>query len=383
MERPLRICLVTANFWPAWGGAEGQCRLLARELRRRKHEVTVLTRGWSGAPAEDAVDGVRIRRISVPGSGHWRSALWTLAAARWLRARGREFDLLQAYQMLSPAHAAILGRGRRRGQPVVVRPACSGVDGDVAEMRRLPLTWVRCRLLRTVSAFVTLSAAIETELAELGVGAVPCRRIQNGVDTERFRPVDPAERIALRASLRLPPDRVLCVFVGRLVPQKNPEALLDIWRARPPGEAHLLLVGDGPLRSALAARIAADRSGDRVTLVGATCDSASYLRASDLFVLPSRAEGMPNALLEALACGLPAVATDVPGSREVLEGGGDAGRLVPVGDPTALAEAIARLVRDPAMRQGLGLRASAAVRERYDIHRVVDRYLAVYGELLA
>jgi glycosyltransferase involved in cell wall biosynthesis len=382
MDRQLNICLITANFWPAWGGAEGQCRLLARELHRRNHKVVILTRGWDGAPGEAVVDGVRVRRIPSLGPRYLRSALWTLAAASWLRRQGREFDILQGYQLLSPAHAAILGRHRGARQPIVVRPACSGVDGDVAEVRRLPLTSVRRRMLRRVDAFVTLSGAIEAELAEFGLGAVPCHRIPNGVDRDVFRPATPTERQTLRAALGLPQDRILCAFVGRLVRQKNPEVLLDIWRGSAPQDAHLVLVGDGPLRPRLQARIAADASGDRVTVVGPTPDTASYVRASDLFLLPSRAEGMPNALIEAMACGIPIVATDVPGSREVLGDRGDAGWLVPAGDPVALAEAIGRLVAAPAMRREMGVRARSAALERHDVHRVVQRYLSTYAELL-
>lgn len=383
MDRHISICLITANYWPAWGGAEGQCRLLAKELRRRNHEVAILTRGRSGAPAKEFLDGVSVRRIRAPGAGYWRSGLWTLTAALWLRRHGERFDILQGYQLLSPAHAAILGRHRRTGQPVVVRPACSGVDGDVAEARRLPLTEMRRRMLRRVDAFVTLSDAIEAELTAFGLGAVPCCRIPNGVDCDVFQPATSAERRALREALELPQDRVLCTFVGRLAPQKNPEILLEIWHTRPPQGAHLVLVGDGPLRSRLQSRIAADNSGDRITLVGPTSESSGYLRASDLFVLPSRAEGMPNALIEAMACGIPSVATDVPGSREVLGDRGNAGRLVPEGDPMALAEAMEQLIADTRMRQEMGLGARAAALERHDIRRIVPQYLSAYAELLA
>jgi glycosyltransferase involved in cell wall biosynthesis len=381
MDRELEICLITASYWPAWGGAEGQCRLLARELCRRGHRVVVLTRGREDAPGEELADGVIVRRIPTRGAGHLRSLVWTVVAALWLRRHGRGMDVLQCYQLLSPAHVGVLGRPRRERQPIVVRPACSGVYGDVAEVRRLPLTRVRQRLLRTVDVFVTLTGVIEAELAAFGLGAVPCRRIPNAVDLDTFRPATTAERRELRVRLGLPQDRVLCTFMGRLAPQKNPEALLEAWSVGISPDTHLALVGDGPLRTRLQARIEADGCGDRVTLVGPTGDSAAYLRASDLFVLPSRAEGMSNALLEAMACGIPVVATDVAGNREVVGEDGTAGRLVPAEDPAALAEAVATLVASPTLRREISAAGRARILDRFDIQRVAAQYLSLYEEL--
>ncbi|HTU01666.1 MAG TPA: glycosyltransferase family 4 protein [Candidatus Sulfotelmatobacter sp.] len=375
----MNICLMIASFWPAWGGAEGQCRLLARELSGRGHRVVVLTRGQGRAPATEGQDGFTIRRLPAPGSGRWRSLVWTLTAATWIRVQ-RGLDLFQCYQLLSPAHAAILGRAGRRRQPVVARPACSGPDGDAAEVRRLPFTGLRRQMLSSVDAFVTLSAAIESELAELGLGHVPCHRIPNAVDQQRFRPAAAEERRKLRAQLGLPTDGVLCTFSGRFELQKNPELLLEAWASRRPAGAHLLLVGDGSLRPRLERRIAAAADGS-VTLVGPVEDPAALLRASDLFVLPSRAEGLSNALLEAMACGLPVLASDIPGNRELL-GGGAAGWLVPAEDTARLAEAIEQLVRDPGARSRLGQAARDLARS-YSVERMVDKYLDLYAKLRA
>lgn len=287
---------------------------------------------------------------------------------------------MQCYQLLSPAHVGILGRSRQ--QAVVVRPACSGQYGDVAEVRRLPLTGLRKRLLQRVDVFVTLTQAIEAELAEFGLGAIPRHRIPNGVDLTLFAPADGDERQALRARLGLPKDRVLCAFVGRLTPQKAPDLLLEAWAMGRWSQAHLVLVGDGPLRSRLEARVPSGPHTGIVTFAGATADVASYLKAADLLVLPSRAEGMSNVILEAMACGLPVVATDVPSNREVLGTDGKAGLLVPPGNPAQLAETISALVASPALRREMGAAARAVVQEQFDLQQVVQRYLALYAELV-
>lgn len=383
MSRSLGVCLITATYWPGWGGAERQCRLLARELRRLGHEVMILTRRRPDLPATERIDGVMVHRTPAPGSGLVRSLSWTLSAAAWLRRHGRRCDVLQCYQLLSPAYAGLLGRRRTTlprdsRQPVVIRPACSGPYGDAAEVRRLPFTGLRTRLLRQATAFVTLTTEIEAELAGLRLGAIPCHRIPNAVDTAVFFPAAPGDRHTLRARLALPQDRPLCVFAGRLTPQKGPEILLEAWSRRAETEAHLCLVGDGPLRPELEARAAAGPAAARVTFAGAVEDVADYLRAADLLVLPSRAEGMSNVILEAMACAVPVITSDLSGNRDVLGVDRTRGWLVPRDDPGALAEAIQGLLASPSLRAEIGSAARAVALERFTVQKVVAAYVALY-----
>lgn len=379
MARPLGICLITASYWPGWGGAERQCRLLARELHRLGHEVVILTRCRPDAPSADQVDGVRVYRTPALGSGLLRSLTWTLAAIAWVRRQGRRFEVLQCYQLLSPAHVGIQGHSGR--QAVLVRPACSGPYGDVAEVRRSPLTRLRRRVLQRADAFVTLTEAIEAELAEFGLGMIPCHRIPNGVDLAAFTPAAGDELRALRARLGLPEDRVLCAFVGRLTPQKDPDILLEAWTVGRFSQAHLVFLGDGPLRRSLEARVTSGPLAEQVTFAGPTADVAPYLKAADLLVLPSRAEGMSNTLLEAMACGIPVVATDLPANREVVGTDGRAGWLVRPGDAPELSRAIRTLATTPSLRRDIGAAARARVEERFDLRRVAEQYLALYVEL--
>jgi glycosyltransferase involved in cell wall biosynthesis len=324
-------------------------------------------------------EGVTVCRTPAFGRGHWQSLVWTLTATAWLRRYGRGFNVLQCYQLLSPAHVGILGRSG--DQAVVVRPACSGPYGDVAEARRLPLIGLRRRLLCRADVFVTLTEAIRAELAGFGLGVIPCRHIPNGVDLGAFIPAGDDERRALRARLALPEDRVLCAFVGRLTPQKDPGILLDAWSLGRLSQARLVLVGDGPLRRDLEARVAGGPLAGQVVFAGATADVSPYLRAADLLALPSRAEGMSNALLEAMACGLPVVATDVPGNREILEGERAAGMLVPAGDPVPLSEVLHALVMSSTLRREIGGAARQRTLERFGIDRVGAQYLSLYDEL--
>jgi len=202
--------------------------------------------------------------------------------------------------------------------------------------------------------------------------------IPNGVDVERFAPATPAERQALRRNLHLP-DTPLFMFVGRLTVAKGLDILLNAWAQRDAAlaDACLTLVGDGELRERLvqqAHSLGLDRS---VIFTGSTTDTAPYLRAADAFVLPSRTEGMPVALLEAMACGLPCIATRVGGSAELIDDG-QHGRLIAPEDVGALMRALPEALSMPVW----GERARQRIVERYAMDAVAQRYIGLYEAAL-
>jgi glycosyltransferase involved in cell wall biosynthesis len=143
----------------------------------------------------------------------------------------------------------------------------------------------------------------------------------------------------------------------------------------------LRLVGDGPLRAALEARASALGIHDRVDFAGAIPDGVRTLADMDVFVLPSHMEGMSNSLLEAHAAGLPVVATDVGGNREVTQDGAT-GYIVPPRDPMALADAILRMIKDPARAQALGAAGRTRIVEEFTVQRMVGRLDRLYTNLL-
>jgi glycosyltransferase involved in cell wall biosynthesis len=197
-------------------------------------------------------------------------------------------------------------------------------------------------------------------------------QIYNGVDTDRFRPGP--EREATRARLGLASDALVVGHVGRLVAVKDHPTLFrafDEVRRRVP-QAVLVCVGDGPLEAELRAR-----AGPGVRLVGHHADVADVLRAFDVFALPSRNEGISNTILEAMATGLPVVATAVGGNPELVTDG-VTGALVPGGDVQALAAAVERYLTDSGRRRHHGLLARDTARERFGMEPMVRAYEAVW-----
>lgn len=212
--------------------------------------------------------------------------------------------------------------------------------------------------------------------------------VHNGVEVAAFRPGPPEP--ALRAELRVPEGALIVGSVGNLRPVKDYPCLLRAFAAatqglRVPGGTGaspvLVLVGDGPERPALEALARELGIAGAVRFAGARADVPRLLRLFDVFALSSQTEGISVALLEAMATGLPAVATDTGGNPEVAVEG-ETARLVPVGDPEAMGQALAGLLADPARRRAWGQAARRRVESQFSLDRMVKAYEQVYTELL-
>ena len=185
------------------------------------------------------------------------------------------------------------------------------------------------------------------------------------------------ERAAARQLLGIRESEVMVLNSARLEREKGGADLLAAWGMRPPVKGRLVIIGAKGIKEPVdVARLPA-----RAEYRGWTDDVEVYLRAADVFVLPSHVEGMSNALLEAMAMGLPCVATRVGAAAEMIDDG-HSGLLVDAGDHVALMESIHRLVDDPALRSRLGRQARASVSDRYGIGPVVERIAETYRSIV-
>jgi glycosyltransferase involved in cell wall biosynthesis len=308
---------------------------------------------------------------------------YALLGACWLAAYGRRFSILHAHQALSPALAALFAKRLRPRYRVVVKVACSGAWSDFRLAQDRPMYRRRMAMLGAVDRFVVLNRESAAELQALGLGGVPASLVPNGVDARRFLPAKPAERAGLRARLGIPQDLPVVLFVGRLERRKGLDILFAAWAelVRRADAPRLLIAGPGDA-TAWGREARALGVRDHITFLGGRTDVVDLYRAADLLVFASRAEGCPNVVLEAMACGVPVVATDVAGNREVIGGDGTAGRLVPTDEPTALAEAVSVLAGSASLRREMGAAARERILERFDIDRVGAQYLSLYEDLL-
>jgi L-malate glycosyltransferase len=375
---PLRVCFLVAYFHPFESGAERQALAQGAELVRLGHSVHVLTHAVAGVPTEETIRGIQVHRwIHSSKRGAWFSVSFVASAVRGLRRLRASYDLIHTHQALWEAVAAGVARsGPVRGAPTLVQPASSGYYGEAEELSRIRGSGILRRLMLRNDAFAAISADIERQWRALGVPGERMHRTASGVDGDHFRP-------ARREPHTSEPPRIM--FTGRLHPQKNLDVLLEAWpKVSAETGARLVLLGDGPERKRLEEKARTLRIADSVAFEGVVDDVAEALRSAELFVLPSVAEGMSNSLLEAMATGLPCVASDIGGNRDLLqaEDRGPAGLLVSQPTPESWSDALIALIRDPERRATLGTEARRRVDETYDLRRVTARYVALYRKLL-
>lgn len=249
------------------------------------------------------------------------------------------------------------------------------------------------RLLRRafsplVHRYIPLSRHLENYLRE-GVG-IPVRkivRICNGVDTAVFRPAESGKGAIEGCPFAPSPETFAIGTVGRMHGVKDQttlvQAFLDALRLRPEARerARLILVGDGPLRERATDMLRAADALDLAWLPGERADIADIMRGLDVFVLPSLAEGISNTILEAMASGLPVLATAVGGNPDLVADG-ETGRLVERGDPAAMAAALVDYLDRPELAAAHGAAGLRRARETFGLDVMVERYLGVYDELL-
>lgn len=371
-----RICYVVSYFHPLESGAERQALAQGVELVRRGHSVHVVTHAVPGLSRDEEVRGIQVHRwVHSSKTGPLFAISFVHGVIRALRTLRPHYDVVHTHQALWEAVATGLGRRWLRGAPTLVQPASSGYYGEAEELARtrgFPL--LRRAILRN-SSFAAISEDIERQWLALGVSNDRMTRTASGVDAEHFRPGSSS----LEAEL-LPRPRV--VFTGRLHPQKNLDLLLEAWpQVAQRTAANLILIGQGPERDRLASKAQALGISGRVQFTGALPDPADALRAADVFVLPSVAEGMSNSLLEAMATGLPCLATNIGGNTDLLKDG--VGILVEPDRPQAWADALIGVIEDRERARRLGDAARHRIESEYALPVVVDRYLNLYRELLA
>ena len=385
---PPRVLMVTRRFWPLTGGAESAVAALAAEFRHEQAEPTIITSRWqTDWPPALVHRGVPVVRLAHPGGSAWRTLRAMLSLGRWLRTRAGRFDIVYVSMLRHEAYTVLSAR-RRGGWPVVLRAEGVGENGDCAWQAKANFGHRIGRACRTADAIVAPSQIAFDELLAAGYPVERVHLIPNGVAIPDA-PADAAARQAARAALaaanadlKLPDGATLAVYTGWLHPAKGLTTLVDAWRivAKQHRQARLWLVGEGPLEDELEEQIKEVGLTGRVVLAGAFDAVDEILQAADLFVQPSPSEGLSFSLLEALAAGLPVVASDIPGNRLAIDAG-EHGLLAPPGDATLWAAAIGTLLAEPQQAAKLAAAGRERVSREFSLGKMVAEHLALFREL--
>jgi glycosyltransferase involved in cell wall biosynthesis len=384
--------MVTGAYYPELAGGSLQCRTLTLALRGRADVRVLTTTSVPEMAGESAVDDVPVVRVLVDPK---RLRSKGTAAASLIRQAARLMagrDIIH-FHGITEKVLPLVGIARMSGRRIIAKLTSVGWDDPVA-LRTRRFGWALATAVRHADRVVANSAAMRDRCLASGLSPADVELIPNGVDTDRFRPSTPVERVALRGALALPPNGVLITFVGFWSIEKGPHLLFEAWRsihAATRNESTLLFIGtcdrshpevDVAMVERIRREIAAAGLERRVLFVDRTPDVAPYLRSADVFALPSAREGLPNALLEAMSSGLPSVVTDLPGVTDYVIDNGADGTIVPRGDVPALGKALADLVDNPARRDEVGGRAREKMLQRFSIESVATRYLRLYTALL-
>jgi glycosyltransferase involved in cell wall biosynthesis len=380
-ESSRTICFIIRYFHPFVGGLEKNTLNLAAALVRRGRRVAVITSRFSSAwPRQDMMLGVPVIRLASPDIKCAGACLFLAGLVWHLWRQRRRYGLLHAFQVGYASGAAILA-GRLLGKPTVLTLASSGSGGDIQRHARTLWGRLFLALCRRATRIVVLNQAMTRELAGIGYAGGRIAPAGNGVDMEVYKKA--ADRTGVRARFGFAENEKIILYVGRLSPEKGVDFLVRSFeRLNSACPAKLLIAGDGPERAKLE-QLAVDLGLRHAILYcGSVDDVPAYLQAADIFVMPSQFEGLSNAILEAMACELPVIATDVSGNNELVRSG-DNGLLVDYGDEAALAAAMRKVLENPRLGLELASRAHTYVRGQHSLDAVVARYEALYGSLEA
>lgn len=375
----IKLLIVTDSQLHLAGGSETHIRNLVRRLDPSRFDVSIIQLGRDRPPHEQELElGPAVTDVSsVPiGRLYSPSGLRSMVSI-WRLVRHRNAGILQTYHEKSDLIAGLMPD--RRAQALVRISS----RRDMGFKRSMAVRFAARFLDPKFDAFVAPAKAILDQLSgNAALNNIPQVHIPNGVDVDAFdRSRGPESSIV--DTLDLPDDAVKVACVANFNPVKGHEVLFDaLSRAGADSRVHVLLAGGGSLEDRLRERSAAEGLEDRIHFLGVLRDVRELLSRADAMVLPSYSEGMSNALLEGLASGLPLVATDVGGNREVVSDGVN-GYLVPPGDAEALSAALGKVATDPELRHRLGTASRERAIQTYSTQAMVERFEQLYDELLS
>jgi len=378
------VLMFCPQFRPIVGGAERQAERLGKALVAANLNVTVLTPHIDpSSPTLETVDGLPVRRFELSdltkrfprfrGLGPFNTFCVGGQIAWQVWRAAREVEVVHCHIGCLQTVAAAVG-ARLRGVPVICKAAMADNESDLGESAKSGLTgkavaWIgRYAFTR----WVATTQAVREALLRAGVSPERIMVIPNGVELPSGR------------DGRTPRKVRRFLYLGRLstnIDRDVPGLLAAFDQlADDVADAELAIVGGGDLLEATRSLAADCRHTDRIQVTGPS-DPPQWLSWADVFVLPSRREGLSNALLEAMAAGLPCIANDIPPNREVLADGA-AGVLVPVGDQGQLFEALRLMASDATHADSMRTAAVGRARSHYGIEFVATRYAALYEDLI-
>lgn len=357
----IRVLLIIPRFAPYWGGTELRMRTIAEALQQRGFSFTVLTRRFQWQlPGVEDIGGLHIVRLPAP------MPLFRFFAARWIARHQGDIDLVHSFRLDKTGLIGAVA-AEKFGLPHMAEAITNEAEKMLLRHKGRAALVAIC----DSGLIHTLGQATTDVLTHAGLPPEKIWLRGNAVDTTLYYP-----------GAQQPDGRLTVLCCGRLERQKGSDILIEAWKGLPPAlraTARLVLAGTGKWESRIRA---AANDMDEVVFTGAVpkAETPVLYRSAHIYVQPSRFEGMSNAILEAMASGLPIISTSIPANRGVIDNGMN-GLLVPPDDVAALRGALIRLMEDAGLRAHLGLMARATATSRFALTDLFDDYTHRYRQL--
>jgi glycosyltransferase involved in cell wall biosynthesis len=393
-----RICLLTETFYPVVGGGETQARLLSEDLAFQGFEVSIITRRSSASLKKiENLGSVIVYRIPPVGKSRFTRWIMLISSLPVLVKLHQKYDIIFVSGFKALGVSAVVA-SKLLSKVCILKADSNGEMSGAfftSGLKRLGLTpssfvirlflSVRNNILRRADYFVAISIDIFKEMTDQEVDRRKIVSITNSVDTRIFSSVSEPEKHALRQKLALPSWDNVVIFTGRLVSYKGLPLLLRVWKElwQEYSNMGLVLIGSGGFdihncETELRDYVRLNGLQEAVYFAGEVRNVHEYLQASDIYVFPTEKEAFPLALIEAMACGLPVIATPVGGIKEIVTHGHD-GLVVEAGNAGQLRDAIRKLLVDGSFAATLGQAAFLTVRNKYSREIVAKRYVELFN----
>jgi len=385
--------MLTGAFYPDISGAGLQALSLCRSLSGRFTFHVITTTRQRDLSAFEILDGIRIYRIPLDPEHRVSklTALWKFFLI-FLKIRF-QIELIHHHGFSDKTLWSIL-LARISGLKILHKFTSAG-DDDPASIQRRRFGRLKYWFLKHSNAFVSPSPALDHLIRQSTLPTAKIHLIPNGVDCRRFQPIpDPQHRLILRRRLGLPESRNLILFVGFFSSDKAPDIAYQAWKDLPPvrrDTADLIFIGSIQSRySEISQSLAETIQNDirthgftgQIHFIEKTLTIEDYYQAGDCFIMPSRREGLPNALLEAMACGLPCIVNRLPGITDHLIRHNHNGLIMDSPQSGDLTACLIRLMENESEGIRMGRQARQTILSGYSSDTIADRYAGLYHRLI-
>lgn len=372
----MKVLHVIERFYPLIGGAEIQALQLIKKLKAKGIEIDVLTRKVDGNLSDFGVfDGIPVYRLEPKGL---KASKFMFAWNVYKFIKKRDYDIIHVHGIYS-----IFGMGCILAGKKVIGKLTNSIGKH--KQNKIIRTF-KLSVLRKIDKIIAISNQIKLEIYKMGFDTKQIITIPNGVDTHKFKP---DSKKKFKRLLKLPKDKIIAIFCGKLIQEKGLDILLKAMISIVKDFPQLLLLvcgagkhREGDLESDLKKTVQECSLNKNVQFVGDVFNMPDYFKAADIFIFPSRREGLPNALLEAISSGLPTIASNIGGNIDIIKDNYN-GLLFESENEKELAEKIVVLVKDKKMQRKFSKHARTTAVKNFSLDIVCEDYFKLYKSLVS